>query len=64
MNFQVLGLTFYTLRNKHSENNSDNKNVQGDKKKQTKYAFLVIENVNEKSNNLHMLCRNTNMKIK
>ena len=30
----------------------------------TKYAFLAIENVNEKLNNLHMFYRNTDMKIK
>ena len=64
MNFQVLELAFYTLRNKHSENNSDNKKVLGDRKKQAKYAFLAIENVSEKSNNLHMFCQNTDMKIK
>ena len=64
MNFQVLGLAFYTLRNKPSENNSDNKNVFGDRKKQAKYAFLAMENVSEKSNNLHMFCWATDMKIK
>ena len=64
MNFEMLKLAFYTLRIKPSEDNSDNKNVYGDRKKQAKYAFLAIENVSEKSNNLHMFCRNTDMKIK
>ena len=64
MNFEVLKLAFYTLRNKPSENNSDNKNAYGERKKQAKYAFLAIENVSEKSNNMHMFCRNMDMKIK
>ena len=64
IDFQVLGVAFYTLRNKHSENNSDKRNVEGDKKKQEKYAFLAIENASEKSNTMHMFCRNRNMNIK
>ena len=51
-------------KNKHSENNSDNRNILGDKEKAEKYAFLAVEKVSEKSNNLHMFCRNTDMKIK
>ena len=48
MNFQMLGLAFYTLGNKPSENNSGDKNVYGDRKNQVKYTFLTIKNVSEK----------------
>ena len=64
MSVQVQGVVIYTFKNKPSENNSNNKNVSGDRKMQKKYVFLAVENVSEKSNNQHTFYRNTNMKIK
>ena len=50
MNIREPGVAFYSPTNKHSENNSDKRNGQGDRKKTGKYSFLSIEKVSEKLN--------------
>ena len=40
MNVRDAGVAFYIPTNKHSENNSDNENVQGNREKQDKYSFI------------------------
>ena len=49
------GVAFYRATNKHSEINSDNENVQGNKKKYDKYSYLSIGKVSEKSNMKHLI---------
>ena len=55
MNFRDLGVAFYTLAKKHSENNSGNKNVHGNRERQDKYSYFPIEKVSEKPNMKHLI---------
>ena len=64
MNFQVPEVAFYTLKNKHSENNSDNETSRETGKSWWGMLFLAIESVSEKSNIMYMFYQNTNMNIK
>ena len=55
MNVKDAGVAFYGATNKHNEINSDNENVQGNKKKFDKYSYLSIEKISEKSNMKHLI---------
>ena len=47
--YKCWGWIFIRSKNKHSENNSDNRNILRDKKKAEKYSFLAVEKVSEKN---------------
>ena len=58
------GWIFIRSKNKHSENNSDNRNSLGDRKKAEKYYFLAVEKVSEKIKHPPHVLINMDMNIK